>query len=71
MNLAPLSGMSVQVQIYADGGVWRWFTVNHGQSLPVDLDISPYRSIGLTSSTPDGCPDTGKPLIYFGDAGVS
>ena len=35
-------------------------------SLPIDLDISRYKKIGLTSSSPGGRP-AGKQLVHLGD----
>jgi NPCBM/NEW2 domain len=62
-------GMSVQVLVYADDGVWQWFNVAKDASLPIDLDISRYKKIGLTSSSPGGCP-AGKQLVHLGDGVV-
>jgi hypothetical protein len=62
-------GMSVQVHVYADDGLWRWFTVQKDASLPIDLDISPFKKIGLTSSSAGGCP-AGKQLVHLGDGVV-
>jgi hypothetical protein len=61
--------MSAQVLVYADDGVWQWFTVQKDASLPIDLDISRYKKIGLTSSSPGGCP-AGKQLVHLGDGVV-
>jgi hypothetical protein len=57
------------VQVYADDGLWQWFTVQKDAPLPVDLDISRFRKIGLTSSSPDGCP-VGEQLVHLGDGVV-
>jgi hypothetical protein len=61
--------MSVQVLVYADDGVWQWFNVQKDASLPIDLDIGRFKKIGLTSSSPGGCP-AGKQLVHLGDGVV-
>jgi NPCBM/NEW2 domain-containing protein len=68
-DLAP-PDMTVTIQVYADGGLWKWFGVTRDQSLPIDLDIGGYKTIGLTASTPARCPSSTKPLAYLGDAVV-
>ncbi|MEV6344355.1 NPCBM/NEW2 domain-containing protein [Actinoplanes sp. NPDC051851] len=59
-------GMAVQVQVYADDALWKWFEVRKGASLPIDLEISPYQKIGLASSSATGCP-SGEQLVHLGD----
>ncbi|WP_199509430.1 hypothetical protein [Nucisporomicrobium flavum] len=64
------AGLSVQVQVYGDDGVWQWFTVRHGESLPVDLEIGRFGTVALTATSAGDCPDTSKPFVYIGDGGV-
>lgn len=64
------AGMSVTVYLSGDDSFLGAFTVNHDQTLPLDLDISRYQSIGFYASATGGCPRTDTPLVYLGDAVV-
>jgi NPCBM/NEW2 domain len=69
IDSAAPDGMSVQVQVYADDGLWQWFNIQKDAPLPIDLDISRFTKIGLTSSSSGGCP-AGKQLVHLGDGVV-
>ena len=69
VDSAP-AGLSVTVYFYGDDGQADYFTINHGQTVPIDLDISSFEKVGFSSLTVDGCPRTGKPLVHLGDAVV-
>ena len=69
VDSAP-AGLSVTVYLYGDDGQAQYFTINHGQALPIDLDISSFEKVGFSSLTVDGCPRTGRPLVHLGDAVV-
>jgi len=62
--------MSVTVYLSSENGVVTTYTVNRGQVLPLDLDISRNTRVGFSAASAKGCPHNDKPLVYIGDAVV-
>jgi hypothetical protein len=65
------TGLRVQLQIWADGGLWRWYDLADGQTLSLDLEISGFKSIGVMGESPERCPLSKTPFAYLGDTMVT